>query len=94
MGRQRLEEVIFRSMNDEVFLDRLLVAPEQVLRDFNLTDEEFKVVSTGDEILFNEMLGQRGSTTHLRPQPYNHSQHKGIAGQKPDLLPRVVSDFV
>lgn len=92
IDHSRLDKLILRSMNDEAFLDRLLVTPEQALRDFNLTDEEFEVIATGDEIRLNEMLGLGGSTAHINANHYHHSQHKGIAGQKPDLLPRVVSE--
>ena len=92
MSRHRLEKLIRRSMDDEEFLDRLLVTPERALSDFKLTDEEFQVISSGDEVRFNEILGRGRNTTSAQCQLYHHSQHKGIAGQKPDLLPRVVSE--
>jgi len=92
MSNHRLEKLIRRSMNDEAFLDRLFVTPERTLRDFDLTDEEFEVISTGDEIRLNELLGLGGRTACINAQKYHHSQHKGIAGQKPDLLPRVVPE--
>ena len=92
MNCNRLEEVISRSMNDEEFLDLLIMEPEKALRDFNLTDEEFEAISTGDEIRLNELLGLGGSTAHINANKYHHSQHRGPAGQKPDLLPRTVTE--
>jgi hypothetical protein len=92
MGYHQLEEVILRSMNDEAFLDLLLVEPEKALREFNLRDEEFKAISTGDEIRLNELLGLGGSTAHINANKYHHSQHKEPTGQKPDLLPRAVTE--
>ena len=92
MSRKALEEVILRSMNDEAFLDCLFVSPDQALRDLDLTEEEFQVIATGDEVRLNEMLGFGGPTAHINANQYHHSQHKGPAGQKPDLLPRVVSE--
>ncbi len=92
MEYNRLEKVILRTMNDEGFLDLLLVEPEKALRDFNLTDEEFRTISKGEEIHLNELLGLGGSTAHINANQYHHSQHKGPAGQKPDLLLRVVTE--
>jgi hypothetical protein len=92
MARSRLEKVIFRSMNDEDFLDLLLVEPKEALKDFNLTEEEFKAISTGDEIRLYELLGLSGNTALINANKYMQSKHKGASpGQKPDLLPRVVT---
>jgi len=93
MARFSLEEIIFRSMNDEDFLDLLLIEPKEALKDFNLTDEEFKAISAGDEIRLYELLGLGGNTACINANKYHHSQHKGPSlGQKPDLLPRVVTE--
>jgi hypothetical protein len=90
MNNKKLEEIISRSMKDEKFLDALLIEPKETLKDFNLTDKELKAISSGDEILLNELLGLGDSTAHINANKYHHSQHKGPAGQKPDLLPRIV----
>lgn len=94
MSQRELERVIRRSMEDEAFLDQLITAPEEALRDFALTEDEVKVIASGDEIHFNELLGLGGRTAHINANKYHHSQHKGgrITGQNPDLLPRVVSE--
>ena len=94
MSQHQLEQVILRSMDDEEFLDRLTLAPEEALGDFDLTEEEVRVVASGDEIRLNELLGLGGRTAHINANKYHHSQHKGgrIVGQNPDLLPRVVSE--
>ena len=86
-----LEEVVLRSMKDEAFLDRLIVNPEKTLNDMDLTKEEFQAIATGDENCLNELLGFGGNTANVNSNKYQHSQHKGLAGQKPDLLPRVVT---
>ncbi len=92
MSRSAIEEAILRSMNDEAFLDRLFVSPDQALRDFDLTEEEIQVIATGDEVRLNEMLGFRGPTANINANQYHHGQHIWPGGGKPDLLPRVVSE--
>ena len=94
MSHAKLEQVIRRSMEDENFLDHLMSAPEETLRDFGLTEDEVNAIASGDEIRFNEILGLGGRTAHINSNKYHHSQHKGgrITGQNPDLLPRVVSE--
>jgi len=94
MSHQQLEEVIRRSMEDEAFLDQLITEPEEALRDFGLTEDEVRVITSGDEIRLNEVIGLGGRTACINANKYHHSQHKGgtITGQKPDLLPRVVSE--
>jgi len=92
MNYNRLEDVIFRSMNDEEFLDLLLVDPKKALKDFNLTEKEFEAISTGDEIRLNELLGLGGSSATINANQYHHSQHQGFTDLKPDLLPRVITE--
>jgi hypothetical protein len=94
MSQRELEQVIRRSMEDEAFLDHLMTAPEEALRDFGLTQDEVQLIVSGDEIRLNELLGLGGRTAHINANKYHHSQHKGgrITGQNPDLLPRVVSE--
>jgi hypothetical protein len=93
MSHQQLEEVVRRTMEDEAFLDQLITTPGEALRDFGLTEDEAAVIVSGDEIRLNEMLGLGGRTACINANKYHHSQHKGgtMTGQKPDLLPRVVS---
>lgn len=95
MKNKQIEEVILRSMTDEKFLDGLLVNPIETLKGFKLSDEEIKAISSGDEISLYEFWGASGNTgkvNAIRPTTYHHSQHKGIAGGRPDLLPRVVTE--
>jgi hypothetical protein len=91
MAQDRVLEVINRTMKDDEFLDLLMANPEEALKDYELTEEEYRVPTSGDEIELNEIMGL-GKTANINSNKYNHSHHQGPpSGQKPDLLPRVVS---
>ena len=61
MSQQVVLEIIEKAMNDETFRNLLILAPDVALADYDLTEEERKMLSELDEEKLEQYAGELGA---------------------------------
>jgi len=61
MSQQVVLEIIEKAVNDETFRNLLILAPDAALADYDLTDEERKMLSELDEEKLEQYAGELGA---------------------------------
>ncbi|GAB4272520.1 MAG: Franean1_4349 family RiPP [Candidatus Promineifilaceae bacterium] len=70
MSDQTVKEIIERALNDKAFRQLLFKNPDEALKEYDLTDEERKILEGLDEDNFDDFaggLGDRSTKGAIRP---------------------------